>query len=156
MTQHNTQPKNMEEAGMKSDDALYKNEEITQKRNNGIQQRYEDRDAGLLLMEEQGSQQGNQKHQEQFSQIGQSRETLGYPRSGQDQNGQSCSSQQGRQEQNLHLSGYNIAKSSESDLQQEGQENNNLRKKGKDSNSEMGINEFYQGYGQDDPLEKRI
>lgn len=155
MTQNNTQPKNMEEAGMKSDDALYKNEEISEKRNNGIQQRYEDRDAGLLLMDENRSQQGNQKHQEQFTQIGQSRDHLGYPTNGQDRNGQSCNSQQGRQEQNLHLSGYNIAKTDDSDLQQEGQENN-LRKKGKDSSSEMGINEFYQGYGQEDPLDKSI
>ncbi|MEH7096011.1 hypothetical protein [Neobacillus vireti] len=135
----------LDEAGIKEDDTLYKqteNEQKSMKSENNLQQKYGHRDDDdLPLMNGQNSQRENQAHQEQFRQIGQSRD---HPDS---QNGQ-----RDLQEQGQHMSGYNIAKSDGRDFQtQEDVERNNG-----DPHPEKQVDEFYQRYGQEDPLDKQL
>jgi hypothetical protein len=160
MAKNYAEPQNMEEAGMKTEDALYKNEQTTRNNECDIKQKYGHRDDELPLMDGQSSQQGKQQRQEQFRQNGQSGETKTWQnddryQDGQEGNGQgSQSGQRDRGEPSQQLSGYNIAKSDGRDLQQEG--NEELRKKNGDSHPEKQVDEFYQRYGQEDPLDKQI
>lgn len=152
----------LDEAGIKEDDALYKQTENEQKSKNGennLQQKYGHRDDDdLPLMDGQGSQRENQEHQEQFRQIGQSGETQGSQNRDLNQTGQadqeraSPNGQRDLQEEGQHLSGYNIAKSDGQDFQtQEDVERNNG-----DPHPEKQVDEFYQRYGQEDPLDKQL
>ncbi|MCM3730003.1 hypothetical protein M3226_31530, partial [Neobacillus cucumis] len=151
---------NMEEAGMKTDDALYKNEQTSRNDERDLKQKYGHRDDGLTFMDGQSSQQGNQQRQEQFRQNGQSGESQTWQNDNLHQNGQeangrgSQNGQRSRGEPGQHLSGYNIAKIDDRDLQQEG--NGELRQKNGDSHPEKQVDEFYQRYGQEDPLDKQI
>ena len=143
---------NLEEAGLNGDDTLYKRNENEQKSKNGendMQQKYGHRDDDFPLMDGLNSQQENQ---EQFREIGQQ----GSKNRSLDQNRQAGNDQRGRPEQGQQLSGYNIAKSDGGDLQPEGQAGNDLEKNSRDPNPEKQVDEFYQRYGQDDPLEKQI
>ncbi|MDR4950011.1 hypothetical protein [Neobacillus cucumis] len=146
MAKNYAEPKNMEEAGMKGDDALYKNEQTSRNDEKELKQKYGHRVDDLSVMDGQNAQARNQ---EQFRQNGQSCQE-----DGRNQNGQDGNVQRERGEQGQHLSGYNIAKSDGRDLQQEGSEE--LRKKNGDSHPEKQVDEFYQRYGQDDPLDKQI
>jgi hypothetical protein len=150
MAKNYAEPKNMEEAGMKSDDALYKNEQTTGNDEKALKQKYGHRDDELPVMDGQNSQQGNQERQEQFRQNGQSSENQTCQNDEQYQNGQRDRGGPVQQQ----LSGYNIARSDGQDLQQEGFEE--LRKKNEDFHPEKQVDEFYQRYGQDDPLDKHI
>lgn len=159
MTTNYTKTNTLDEAGIKDDDTLYKqkeNEQNSMNSENNLQQRNGHQDDDLPFMDRQGSQQGNQEHQEQFRQIGQSRDNQGSQNS--DLNGQanheraSQNDQRDLQEQGQHLSGYNIAKSDGRDFQtQDDVERNNG-----DPHPEKQVDEFYQRYAQDDPLDKQI
>ncbi|HSU79620.1 MAG TPA: hypothetical protein VLK78_04335 [Candidatus Angelobacter sp.] len=147
---------NLQDAQLNGDDTLYKRKENEQKSVNGendLQQKYGHRDEGLSIMDGQSSEQANQ---EQFRQIGQSRDGQGSQNRGLDQNRQAGNDQRGHPEQGLHLSGYNIAKSDGEEFQPEGQAGNDLGKKSRDPNPEKQVDEFYQRYGQEDPLDKQI
>ncbi|MBT2657857.1 hypothetical protein J7E81_21890 [Bacillus sp. ISL-18] len=152
----------LDEAGIKEDDTLYKQTENEQKSMNGennLQQKYGHRDDDdLPLMDGQSSQRENQEHQEQFRQIGQSRETQGSQNRDLNQTGQANqerASQNGQRDlrgEGQHLSGYNIAKSDGQDFQtQEDLERNNG-----DPHPEKQVDEFYQRYGREDPLDKQL
>ncbi|MBM7652650.1 hypothetical protein [Neobacillus cucumis] len=151
MAKSYAEPTNMEEAGMKGDDALYKNEQTSGNDEKELKQKYGHRVDDLPVMDGQNAQARNQ---EQFRRNGQSSESQTCQEDERNQNGQDGNGQRERGEQGLHLSGYNIAKSDGRDLQQEGSEE--LRKKNGDSHPEKQVNEFYQRYGQDDPLDKQI
>ncbi|WP_160724155.1 hypothetical protein [Bacillus sp. USDA818B3_A] len=133
MTKKAREPSNMEEAGMKTDDALYKNEQMGNDKD--LQQKDGNRQANW--MDAQNSQQGNREHQEQFRQNGQS----GGARSSEDE-----------QEPEHQFYGYNIVR----DDDQDGRLTNNFEEKNKnrDPNPEKQVDEYFQRYNQDDPLEK--
>ena len=146
----------LEEAQLNGDDTLYKRKENEQKSmndENDLQQKYGHRDNGLSFLDEQSSEQENQ---ERFREIGQSRDSQGSQNRGLDQNSQGGNDQRGHPEQGLQQSGYNIARSDGGELQPEGQANHDIRKKSRDPNPEKQVDEFYQRYGQDDPLDKQI
>ncbi|PLS07975.1 hypothetical protein [Neobacillus cucumis] len=112
MAKNYTDTKDMEQAGIKEDDVLYKNRTMDDERDlsNKYGHRQDDLPSDVL------------------------------------------SSQEDRQEPERQMAGYNIARSDE----QDDDPNNELRKKNKDPNPEKQVDEFYQRYGQDDPLEKQI
>jgi len=154
----------LDEAGIKEDDALYKQKENEQKSidgENNLKQKYGHRDDDdLQLMDEQDSQQENQEHQEQFRQIGQSRENQGSQNRDFNQSGQANQERDSpnglrdlqEEGEGQHLSGYNIAKSDGRDFEtQDDVERNNG-----DPHPEKQVDEFYQRYGQEDPLDKQL